>query len=93
MAVYEIPSARPRRFSLGAVLIGLFVLLFFARSIAGLIIEYAWWNEVGQVELWYDTWFYAAAPIAAAAILLFLFFFLVHARGLKTGGDVDIVAI
>lgn len=86
MAVYEIPSSSPRRFSLGAVLIALFVLLFFARSIAGLVIEYAWWQEVGQIQLWYDTWFYAAAPIVGAAILLFIFFFLVHARGLKAGG-------
>jgi uncharacterized membrane protein (UPF0182 family) len=86
MAVYEIPSPSPRRFSLGAVLIGLFLLLFFARSIAGLIIDYAWWHEVGQLNLWYDTWFYAAAPIVGAVAVLFVFFLVVHARGLKSGG-------
>ena len=86
MAVYELPSPRPRRLPIAAVLLGLFVLLFFARSIAGLFIDYAWWHEIGQVELWYDTWFYAAAPIVAGAVVLFIFFFLVHARGLKSAG-------
>ena len=86
MAVYEISPPRPRRLSIGVVLIGLFLLLFFARSIAGLIIDYAWWHEIGQLELWYHTWFYAAAPIVGSTILLFAFFFLVHARGLKSGG-------
>ncbi|MBY0508310.1 MAG: UPF0182 family protein [Bryobacteraceae bacterium] len=86
MAVYEIPTPRPRRISLGAVVIALFFLLFFARNIAGLIIDYAWWQEIGQLELWYDTWFYASAPIVAGAVLLFAFLFAVHARGLKSGG-------
>lgn len=86
MAVYEIPSPRPRRLSLGVILIGLFLLLFFARSIASLIIDYAWWQEIGQVDVWFDTWFYAAAPIVGAAVLLFVFFFTVHARGMKSGG-------
>ncbi len=86
MAVYEIPNRSPRRLSLGAVLIGLFLLLFFARTIASFVIDYQWWKEVGQLELWYDTWFYAAGPIVAATLLLFGFFFVVHARGLKSGG-------
>jgi uncharacterized membrane protein (UPF0182 family) len=86
MAVYQIPSPPPRRLSLGAVLLVVFVLLFFARSIASLIIDYAWWQEIGQLDLWFDTWFYVASPVVGAAVLLFVFFFLVHARGLKSGG-------
>ncbi len=86
MPVYEIPSSSPRRFSIGAVVIALFFLLFFARSIASLVIDYAWWHEIGQLELWYGTWFYVASPIVGAVVLLFAFFFAVHARGLKSGG-------
>ena len=63
------------------LLIVLVVLLFGAGSIAGYVIEYQWWKEMGQTETWLDMLWYGLAPVVAATVLAFVALFMAHARG------------
>src|SRR5687767_10086336 len=84
MPIREMPAPRssgPPRMLF--VLVGLFTLLFFARSIAQLVIEYEWWREMGQVETWQSIILYSFAPVALATLLAFIVLWTVHARALK----------
>ncbi len=69
------------------LLIGLIILiLLFSRSICALILDYAWWGELGQVPTWIRMSAYQYGPSFAAWIILFLVLWIAHARGLKHGG-------
>ena len=72
----------PRRVPI--VLLFLFLIFFFSRSIAGWVIEYHWWKEIGQLETWLRLWTYDPLPYVIAAIVAFLVLFTVHARALKS---------
>lgn len=65
------------------LLIALLVLLFGAGSIAGYVIEYQWWQEMGQVQTWFDMLLYGLAPVIAAAALAFVLLMIAHALGMK----------
>src|SRR5580692_1044456 len=70
-----------------ALLIGIVVvLLFFSRSICSLILDYAWWGELGQVPTWIRMSAYQYGPSLAAWLILFLVLWIAHARGLKYAG-------
>jgi uncharacterized membrane protein (UPF0182 family) len=70
-----------------ALLIGIVVvLLVFGRSICGLILDYAWWGELGQVPTWLRMSAYQYGPGLAAWIILFVVLWIAHARGLKYAG-------
>ena len=58
-----------------------------ARGLAGLVIEYQWWKELGQARTWISILLYSSAPPAAAAILAFAVFWTAHARGLRFAGE------
>ncbi len=57
-----------------------------SRSMAGFIIDYNWWREVGQVETWLSMLFYRLAPGAAGALLVFVALWVAHGRGLEFSG-------
>lgn len=59
------------------------VLLFAAKSIAALVIDYQWWQEMGQLATWYSLWLYSVLPTAAAVVIAFVILWIAHARGLK----------
>ena len=61
-----------------------FLLFFFSRTIAGWVIDYQWWQEIGQLNTWLRFWLYDPLPYVLAAILVFLVLFTVHARALKS---------
>src|SRR5436190_5853799 len=61
----------------------LLILLFGAGTIAGYVIEYQWWQEMGQTETWFNMLWYGLAPVAAATVVAFVALFLSHARGMK----------
>jgi len=51
------------------LLITAFVLLIVLRWLASFVIEYQWWNELGQLETWFNVYLYGVTPIALATIL------------------------
>lgn len=70
-----------------ALLIGIVVvLLLFSRSICSLVLDYAWWGELGQVSTWIRMSAYQYGPGLAAWLLLFVVLWIAHARGLKYAG-------
>jgi uncharacterized protein len=83
----DFPRRRIRPQQRIGLLIGLVVvLLFFSRSICSLILDYAWWGELGQVPTWIRMSAYEYGPGVAAWIILFIVLWVAHARGLKHGG-------
>jgi uncharacterized membrane protein (UPF0182 family) len=87
----ELPRDFPRRGTRPqrriALLVGLVVvLLFFSRSICSLILDYAWWAELGQVPTWIRMSAYELVPATAGWLLLFVVLWIAHARGLKHAG-------
>ncbi|MBC7927014.1 MAG: UPF0182 family protein [Bryobacteraceae bacterium] len=82
------PSGRRDRGRPGLILL-VFVLLalvFGARSLAGLVIEYQWWKELGQLSTWQNMLLYSALPVALATLVTFVVLWIVHARGMRFGG-------
>ncbi len=61
-------------------------LLLLSGRIAGFIVDYQWWREVGQVETWISMLLYQIAPSLAGAALAFIALWLAHARGLRFSG-------
>ena len=49
-------------------LISAFLLLLIGRWLASFVIEYQWWNELGQLETWFNVYLYGVAPIALATL-------------------------
>ena len=79
----QIGSGRRRNIGVAALLILAVVLLFGAGTVAGYIIEYQWWQEMGQVQTWFDMLWYGLAPEAAATLVAFMVLWIAHARGMK----------
>lgn len=68
------------------VIAGLIILLFSARGIAGFIIEWAWWKQLGQTDTFIAMLSYGSLPVIGAAVLAFVVLWTVHARALKYAG-------
>ena len=64
----------------------IFVLLLFSRSVCGLILDYAWWGELGQLNTWFRMSAYQFGPAAAGWLILFVVLCIAHARGMKYAG-------
>jgi uncharacterized protein len=75
----------PRR-GLVIILISALLLIIGARAIAGTIIDFEWWKEMGQVETWTSLIVYGTLPVLAAGLLLFAVLWIAHARGMKSAG-------
>jgi hypothetical protein len=58
-------------------------LLVGARTIASFVIDYNWWNELGQVSTWIAMLLYRIVPTLAVALLAFAVLWSAHARGVK----------
>lgn len=63
------------------------LLLISARTIAVTVIDYEWWQEMGQLQVWLDMLFYGVAPIGAASVVAFGILWMALARGLKQSGS------
>ncbi|HET8548538.1 MAG TPA: UPF0182 family protein [Bryobacteraceae bacterium] len=69
------------------VLVIALLLLFIAgRTLAGFVIEYEWWKELGQLETWASILLYGLLPVVVAALVVFAVLWIAHARGLKHAG-------
>jgi uncharacterized membrane protein (UPF0182 family) len=73
----------PRLVILAAVLL---FLLIFGRSICTLILDYHWWQEIGQVSTWARMMEYRYGPPLIAWVLIWGLLWIAHARGLKYAG-------
>ena len=60
-----------------------FVLLIGLRTGSSLMIEYQWWNELGQVDTWVNLFLYSFAPIAAATLVAFVVLWVAHSFALQ----------
>lgn len=79
------PTPRSR-FGLGFAVILVLLLLMSARAISRFVIEYQWWQEMGQLGAWYRMLSFNYLPGLAASLLVFLLFWVAHARGMKRAG-------
>jgi len=77
---------RRGRFGCGGILVGLFLFLLVAKSIATSIIDYQWWNEVEQLDTWWKQIYLHTAPIFYATAFGYVVLWVVHARAMKAGG-------
>lgn len=84
---YEEIEGRRRRFG-GLVFLGLIILVILigGRTIASYILDYQWWQELGQLSTWFNLILYAVAPAVGATLVAFAVFWIAHARGLKHAG-------
>jgi uncharacterized protein len=80
------PPKKHGRFGLATIMIAFFVLLFSARTIAGFVIDYQWWKELGQLGTWISLLTYGIVPLVAATLVAFAVLFFAHARALKFAG-------
>lgn len=62
------------------------LLLAGARTIAGWVLDYEWWREIGQVPTWISMMLYSVGPGLACWLLAFIVFWTAHARGMKSAG-------
>ncbi len=65
----------------------LFLVLIGGRTAASYVIEYQWWQEMGQVSTWFNMLLYGTLPVAAASLLAAVLFWLAHMRGVKFSGS------
>jgi len=64
----------------------LLVLLLSARTIASFVIEFQWWQEMGQLSTWISMLIYRITPVVVAALLAWVVLLLVHSRALRFAG-------
>jgi uncharacterized membrane protein (UPF0182 family) len=81
---YRGPSRR--QLSLSWILIALFLILIFARSIASAVIDYQWWKEMSQTSVWFSLLAFSIVPRVGAGLLAFVVFWVAHARGVRFAG-------
>ena len=67
---------------LPVIVFALFLALLSARSVASTYIDYLWWREIGQIDVWWRLWSYGAAPIAGGALLAFVALYAAYRSGL-----------
>lgn len=77
---------RRSRLGCGTLLVALFILSIGAKSIGTAILDYQWWNEVGQLETWWKQMYVHTAPIFYATVFGYAVLWLVHARAMKAAG-------
>lgn len=82
----QIQGARRRRGGCLFVIAIAIALLLAARTLASLVIDYRWWEEMGQLSTWYKLWLYSVLPTAAAALIAFVILWVSHALALKLAG-------
>ena len=70
----------------GLIIVVLLFILGGGRWLASYAVEYQWWQEMGQVETWFQMLSYGFVPVVLAALVGFAVLWLAHARGLKLAG-------
>ena len=90
MEARAIAGGRATRFGLIGLGIVLVAALASARWAASLLIEYSWWQEMGQVHTWLDLYAYSTLPVAVGTMLAWFMLLIAHSRGVSfAGGQVS----
>lgn len=84
--VKTLPGRRRGRPWLAFVIGAIIAAIVVARIACSYVIDYAWWQEMGQVDTWLSMIAYGTLPTLAAMVIAFLAFWITHARALKTAG-------
>ena len=63
------------------------IVLISSRFIAGTVIDYAWWNELHQVDTWINLLLYGTAPILLAILFFFAAFWTAFRLGIRHTPD------
>lgn len=74
---------RQKRGSLLFILLLVVVLLLCSRFLAGMLIDYRWWQGMHQLDTWFSLLLYGWGPAAAAAVVLFAAFFGAFQAGMR----------
>src|SRR5580704_7037280 len=85
---YELPSgrgagrhgSRPRLILLGAVVVVLFLI---SRWLVDWVIDYLWWNEMGQFTTWVRLLEIRYLPFVGAWLAIGIVMWIAHAAGLR----------
>src|SRR5712691_477750 len=68
------------------VAVAALLVIVFGRSICELILDYQWWNEMGQFPTWIRMNEYRYLPGIAGWLVVWVLLFVAHARGMKYAG-------
>lgn len=83
---YELEYPRRRRARWYTLLITVVALLIGARVAVSLVIDYAWWRELGQLDTWTKMLGYSILPGVGLTVVTFALLWIAHARGMKRAG-------
>ena len=74
---------QPSQIRLIILFAAILILLSGSRTVADLIIEYQWWQELGQIQTWYNMLYYQVMPAVMASLLAWGALLWAHARGIQ----------
>jgi hypothetical protein len=63
-----------------------FLLLAGSRTIANFVIDYQWWQELGQTETWFSMLIYQILPAVAASLIAWVVMLWAHRGGVQFAG-------
>lgn len=67
-------------------LLALILIFLVTRWASSLILEWAWWNELNQVDTWVNLFTYAYLPLTVATLVASAFFWLTHRSAMVFAG-------
>jgi len=79
------PQQKPR-YGFLWIIAAIFVVVIFGRSIGSTVLDYYWWQEMGQLSTWGRMLEYRFVPGLAAWVITFVALWVAHARGMKHAG-------
>ncbi|HVW83601.1 MAG TPA: UPF0182 family protein [Bryobacteraceae bacterium] len=86
----RVPASRAARFGCFGLVVLAFASLAGANWLSSLLIEYAWWSEIGQVHTWIDLYAYSTLPVVLCTIVSWIALLIAHARAVRfAGGQVS----
>src|SRR5258708_33396631 len=81
-----LPRPRGPNPRLAIIAVAVVFLIVFSRSLCSLVIDYSWWQEMGQVSTWIRMSLFRYLPVFGAWIICFAVLWIAHARGMKFAG-------
>jgi len=84
---YSLPAPERRRRRLIVWGVALVVLFLISRWLCDWVIDYRWWQEMGQISTWTRLLAIRYLPFLGAWIVVFAIMWIAHARGLKYAGS------